>query len=107
MTHLAAALRGRGRLLALAAALGAGGALALRAEPQAGGDPLKDLNVAFRKSYALARVDELAKAGPVILADGEALTLVRGKRRDRVEVDLAVYHDLKAVTHAPLAIYVV
>jgi hypothetical protein len=69
-------------------------------------DPLIDLNQAFRQAYASCRQKLVERGGPVIVVEGDNLVLLHlGKRREaRVVPD--IYHTLKAVSHVPLAIYV-
>jgi hypothetical protein len=69
-------------------------------------DPLVDLNQAVRDAYARARRRLLDRAGPVIIVEGDSLVLLhRGKRRE-AKVVPDVYHTLKAISHVPLAVYV-
>lgn len=77
---------------------------AARAEPPAA-DPLLTLNKEFRKTYARSRAAILARSGPVLVVDGEKLVLLRGKERQQTEIDLTKYHQLKAVAHVPLTVY--
>jgi hypothetical protein len=69
-------------------------------------DPFVALNIQFRSAYADARVRTLAKEGPVILAIGDDLILMSQGQKRQVSVIPAAFHDLKAVAHLPLAIYV-
>src|SRR5262249_4483924 len=75
------------------------------AQPEAA-DPLLTLTKASRAAYAAGRQETLRHAGPVILVEGDTVVLVR--KGDRVEAAYPppVYHDLKAVAHVPLALYV-
>ena len=73
------------------------------AKPQAT-DPLAEVNDAFRAAYRQARADLLAKSGPVVILNGDSLVLLRGGKRTEVKVIPQSYHDLKAVSHIPLAI---
>jgi hypothetical protein len=68
-------------------------------------DPLASLNQKFRDAYKQARIDRLAKAGPVLIVDGEKLILLRGKERQEADLDFGLYHPLKSVAHAPFGIY--
>lgn len=72
-------------------------------KPQ-GPDPFADINEAFRAAYRQARTDLLAKQGPIVLLEGDNLVLLRGGKRTEVKVIPPFYHDLKAVSHIPLAI---
>jgi hypothetical protein len=67
-------------------------------------DPLTELNSRFRAAYAQARKELLAKQGPIIIADGESLVLLRGGKRSEVKVT-AKADIVKPVGHTPLAIY--
>ena len=48
----------------------------------------------------------LAQPGPMILEEGDNLILVRDGERTTVSIKPPGYHDLKAVAHIPLALYV-
>jgi hypothetical protein len=79
----------------------------LTAEPAPGqnkNDPLVELNNKFRAAYAQARKDLLAKQGPVIIADGDSLILLRGGKRSEVSVS-AMADIVKPIAHTPLAIH--
>jgi hypothetical protein len=67
---------------------------------------LTELNADFRKAYARSRQDLLCRSGPVLLVEGDDLVLLRNGRRSQVKVIPELYHTLKAVSHVPLAIYV-
>jgi hypothetical protein len=79
-------------------------AQATAAEPPA--DPLLALNDSFRAAYRNGRAETLAHAGPVVLVEGDDLVLLHDGRRSQVACIPAAYHTLKAVTHVPLALYV-
>jgi hypothetical protein len=67
-------------------------------------DPLVELNNHFHTAYAQARKELLVKQGPVIIADGEKLILLR--RGQRTEVKVTTIDDIvKPVSHTPVAIY--
>jgi hypothetical protein len=74
------------------------------AEPAS--DPLLELNQEFRAAYARGRKQILAKSGPVIVVEGDNVVLLRDDRRTEVRAVPELYHTLKAVSHVPLAIYV-
>jgi hypothetical protein len=76
-----------------------------KAEP-AERDPLVTLNNSFLVAYAAARKEVLAHKGPVIFVQGDYVTLLRDGKRSRAKVIPEVYHELKAVAHVPLAIFV-
>lgn len=70
-------------------------------------DPLLDtLNGEFRTQYQQALVAALAQVGPVILEEGDNLILVHNGERTSVLVKPVEYHELKAVAHIPLALFV-
>jgi hypothetical protein len=54
--------------------------------PQQDKDPLVELNSRFRAAYGQARKELLAKQGPVIIADGDNVILLRGGLRSEVKV---------------------
>jgi hypothetical protein len=67
-------------------------------------DPLVELNNRFRIAYAQARKELLAKQGPIIIADGDSVVLLRASRR--TEVNVAAMSDIvKPIAHTPLAIH--
>jgi hypothetical protein len=69
-------------------------------------DPLLRLNASFRKAHADARKEMLAKAGPVVLLDGDNLILIHNGKRIEARTVPEIYHTLKAVAHSPVAIQV-
>lgn len=70
-------------------------------------DPLLDtLNGEFRTQYQQALAATLAQAGPLILEEGDNLILVLHGERKIVLVKPVEYHELKAVAHIPLALFV-
>ena len=69
-------------------------------------DPLVTLNNSFRVAYAKARKEALAKVGPVILVEGDDITLLRDGKHTRVQVIPEIYHLLKDVAHVPFALFV-
>jgi hypothetical protein len=76
-------------------------------EPASGEkDPLVTLNNTFRVAYGKARKEALAKKGPVILVEGDYLTLLHNGKHTRVRVIPDLYHRLKDVAHVPLALFV-
>jgi len=81
---------------------------AKRAEEDAAEDPLLDgLNGEFRAQYQQALAETAAVAGPVILEEGDDLVLVRHGVRTTARVKPVTYHELKAVAHIPLALFVI
>jgi hypothetical protein len=67
-------------------------------------DPLLDLNKRFRAAYAQARKERLVKQGPVIIADGDSVILLRGGQRTEVNV-VGQSDVVKPIAHTPLAIH--
>jgi len=68
-------------------------------------DSINDLNILFRQEYAEARNSHLSGASPVILVRGDYLVMLRGGKRANGSSVHANYHDLKAVSHGPLALF--
>lgn len=69
-------------------------------------DPLSALNMAFRDAYAARRDAILAGMGPVIAQIDDLLILRRGGQRLVGPARTRRYHELKVVTHVPLALHV-
>ncbi len=96
-------------LILAAAFVGMNGSI-LRAQNPGGErakDPLLDtLNSEFIAEYQQALADALARTGPMILEEGDNLILVNGGERTSVCVKPVEYHELKAVAHIPLALFV-
>ncbi|AKJ04689.1 hypothetical protein ATI61_101232 [Archangium gephyra] len=69
-------------------------------------DPLSALNMAFREAYAARRDAVLASMGPVIAQIDDQLILRRGGQRLVGPARTRRYHELKVVTHVPLALHV-
>ncbi len=69
-------------------------------------DPLLDLNQAFREAYASCRQKLVERSGPVIVVEGDNLVLLHDGKRREAKMVPDIYHTLKAVSHVPLAIYV-
>src|ERR1700752_228909 len=97
-------------LAAFALGLAIGAALVARGDgPDAKAtpkeEPLVAMNREFRAAYGLARAGIIDDFGPVILFDGESMTLRRGK--DRVVADLRFldYDRIKAGAHLPFSVY--
>ena len=70
------------------------------------GDPLLAVNEAFREAYAERRDQILAHMGPVIAQLDDVLVLRHRGQRLEGPARTRHYHELKAVTHLPLALYV-
>lgn len=69
-------------------------------------DPLTSLNEAFREAYAASRTRLLASSGPVIVVESDNLVLIHKGKRSEVKVAPDLYHTVKAISHVPLALYV-
>jgi hypothetical protein len=69
-------------------------------------DPLIALNESFRGAYAAGRKETLRQTDPVILVEGDTVVLRRKGKRLAQPYTPPVYHDLKAVAHVPLAVFV-
>jgi hypothetical protein len=69
-------------------------------------DSLIDLNQAFREAYARCRQRLVNRSGPVIVVEGDSLVLLHNGKHQKAKVVPDVYHTLKAVSHVPLAVYV-
>lgn len=69
-------------------------------------DPLTPLNAAFRTAYASLRNQVLAKTSPIIIQSGDRMVLLKDGVRTEAPALSHRYHELKAVVHVPLALYV-
>ena len=69
-------------------------------------DPLVALNDRFHDAYRRARVERLARTGPVVLVGFQSLALVRQGHRSEVPFPPAIYQRLKEVAHVPLMTFV-
>jgi hypothetical protein len=69
-------------------------------------DPLAALNQLFRDAYAARRDGVLAHLGPVILQIEDLLILRHRGQRFEGPARTRRYHELKALTHLPLAFHV-
>lgn len=70
-------------------------------------DPLTPLNAAFRTAYADLRKQVLAQSSPIIIQIGDRLVLFKNGARTEAPALSYRYHELKAVAHHPLALYVI
>jgi hypothetical protein len=68
-------------------------------------DPLAALNQAFREAYAARREALFARLGPVIAQLEDVLILRRGDERLVGPARTRRYHELKAISHLPLALH--
>lgn len=66
---------------------------------------INELNILFRQEYAAARHVQLASANPVIIVRGDFLVLIQGEQRTKGSIVHANYHDLKTISHGPLALF--
>jgi hypothetical protein len=69
-------------------------------------DPLTPLNAAFRTAYASLRSQVLAQTSPIIIQSGDRMVLLKDGVRTETPALSHRYHELKAVVHVPLALYV-
>ncbi len=69
-------------------------------------DPLLALNSTFRKAYAGLRNDILAKSSPIIIQIGDKMVLLKNGTRTESKALSYRFHELKALSHIPLALYV-
>ena len=70
-----------------------------------GDDAVLELNNIFRSHYAQTRAKLLLQSEPIIIVRGDNLILINGQQRIEGKIIDRAYHDVKAVAHAPLAIY--
>lgn len=69
-------------------------------------DALADLNAAFRKAYAASRLQVIQQNSPVIIHAGDTMMLIKEGVRTEAPTITPRYHELKAVAHVPLALFV-
>lgn len=74
--------------------------------PAAEPDALAEMNGRFRSIYARVNKITIDKAMPIILSEGDEVVLLRGGKREAVNVVPKRYHELKSVAHVPLALVV-
>src|SRR4051812_15230510 len=67
---------------------------------------LTALNDAFRAAYADAKRRILASPGPLLIVNGDNVSLLRDGRRVEANVGTPIYDPVKTIAHVPLAIYV-
>ena len=92
-------------LLGIGLAIGRGVATGRQGSPGPA-DPLVALNDRFHEAYRRARLERLAKGGPIVVVGLDRLVLVRRGNRAEVPFPPAVYQKLKEVAHVPLLTYV-
>lgn len=71
-----------------------------------GSEALDRLNAAFRARYAESRTATLERTDPVILVEFETLVLLHKGERRAEPFTPPLYHQLKSISHIPLALYV-
>ncbi len=69
-------------------------------------DPLTVLNKRFQAEYAAARAAVIDETSPVIVVAFDELILLRNGTRTVEKFTPPVYHQVKAISHVPLALYV-
>lgn len=65
---------------------------------------MSELNASARASYRIARERALRSVGPIVVAEGNDLVLLRGSERASGVIRDGVYHDEKALAHLALAL---
>lgn len=68
-------------------------------------DPLRQIDILFRGTYDHARKDILQAAGPIIIASGQELTLLRGGKEIKGLSPPPGYRALTTVSHITLTIF--
>jgi hypothetical protein len=92
-------------LAALTLSLVAVGAAEAQQAPLAK-DALATLNDSFRATYRETRTWRLSRVDSVIVVQFDDLHLIRGGQTRTERFTPPIYHDYKAITHIPLALYV-
>ncbi len=67
--------------------------------------PLDAVNASFHDAYEAAR-DDARSAVPVLVVLADTITLLHGARRQAIEFTPELFHVIKSVVHAPVAVYV-
>jgi hypothetical protein len=67
---------------------------------------LEQSNSNFRKVYQEAKESALKTVGPIIIAKGDFVVLLYNGQRTEVQYIPQMYHQLKAVDHIPLMLYI-
>lgn len=94
----------RRTLLALAATIVMGAPAAVAQKKPA--EPLVNLNKMFRSEYSAARKATVAKAEPIIVVQFDQLVLFNKGKKTVENFTPPIYHEVKAIAHLPLTIYV-
>lgn len=68
------------------------------------GSALDDVNDGFHGSYDGAR-DQTKLEGPVLIALADELIVFRGEKRRTLHITPRIFHVIKSVAHAPVALY--
>ncbi len=68
-------------------------------------DALQQLNQATRDAHAKMRAFALERSGPIVIAEFDRLILLHKQKRIEADVVPPLYHDLKAVAHSPLGVF--
>ena len=68
-------------------------------------DFLQDFNQEFRNKYAQARMTKISRTEPLIICNGDNVTIIHRGKRFEEQVIPKLYHDLKSISHIPLTIY--
>lgn len=92
-----------GLILLVAAGIPPGAALA---QSPGGDGALADMDSFFRTEYADARSALLAATDPIVICAFDDLVLFHNGTETRATFTPPVYHEVKAVSHLPLALYV-
>ncbi len=69
-------------------------------------DPLVHMNRMFRSEYKAARAEVIKKAEPIIVVAFDDLVLYWRGKRIKQSFTPPIYHEVKAVAHLPLTLYV-
>jgi hypothetical protein len=81
-------------------------ATAMPAAAKKPGDPLVHMNKMFRTEYKAARAQVIKRAEPIIVVAFDDLVLYWRGKRIKQSFTPRIYHEVKAVAHVPLTLYV-
>jgi hypothetical protein len=93
-------------LAAFSFCLAAAGAATAQQAPPPAKDALATLNDTFRATYRETRTWRLSRVDAVIVVQFDDLHLIRGGQTRTEKFTPPIYHEYKAITHIPLALYV-